>query len=190
MEIFIFFGPPGAGKGTQAKIFAKRHNLQHVSTGELLREEISKDSQLGREASQHINGGNLAPDNIAINLIKEIIKTHKDCPGFVFDGFPRTIVQAEALEEIVKENKQLIKAVICLEVNEQELIKRLLNRAKQENRPDDTENVIANRLDIYRRLTAPLLFHYQKQNKLINIDGQGDIIDIENRINKEIEKIK
>lgn len=190
MEIYIFFGPPGVGKGTQAKKFALKHEFKHISTGELLRQEMRADTELGRTAAQYINSGNLAPDNTVISIIDEQLRNFSDLPGFVFDGFPRTNAQAEALDQIVAREGKIIKAVFRLEAHEPELIQRLLKREKLEGRLDDTEETIKNRLDIYERLTKPVLDHYRAKGCLIEIDGEGTVEEIENRIEQAYTDLK
>lgn len=190
MEIYIFFGPPGVGKGTQAKKFAIKHEFKHISTGELLRQEMLADTELGRTAAQYINSGNLAPDNTVISIIDEQLKNLSELPGFVFDGFPRTHAQAEALDQIASREGKTIKAVFRLEANEPELIKRLLKREKLEGRLDDTEETIKNRLDIYERLTKPVLDHYRHQGCLVELDGEGTVEEIENRIEQAYLNLK
>lgn len=182
MDIYIFFGPPGAGKGTQAKKFAIEYGLQHISTGELLRQEVAQGTDLGQVAKGYIENGNLVPDELVINIVCEKIKTNSSQMGFVFDGFPRNDQQADALDKIAAGNNQKVKAAICLEVNERELVGRLLKRAHLEGRPDDTETTIQNRLRIYHDQTEPILNHYRQTGNLVEINGEGSIEEIEELI--------
>ena len=189
MEIFIFFGPPGAGKGTQAKKFALKYGFKHISTGELLRHEITEGTKLGQEAAEFINEGRLAPDDLVLAIIEDELKT-KNVPGYVFDGFPRTLKQAIALDKMLETDKQSVKAVIHLETREAELIDRLLKRAQTEGRTDDTEDTISNRFDIYHVSTMPILNYYKKQNKLIGVDGMGTVDEVEGLIGTVYDKLK
>ena len=182
MEIFIFFGPPGVGKGTQAKKFALKHGLKHISTGDLLRQEVAKNTELGRAVKQYIDQGSLVPDLMVIKIVEEQIKDGVDTPGFVFDGFPRTLEQAKALDEMITANRQKIRQVISLEVDEEETTKRLLFRAKLEGRSDDTKEAIQNRFNIYHALTEPILDYYHLQRKLETVDGTGTIEEVEVKI--------
>lgn len=189
MEIFIFFGPPGAGKGTQAKRFAAKHGFKHISTGELLRQEITAKTELGQEAEEFINEGRLAPDDLVIAIIEEQLKI-KDIPGLVFDGFPRNLKQALALDKMLMADNQKVKAVIHLETNEPELIGRLLKRAQTEGRSDDTEATIANRFDIYHVQTQPILNYYRDQKKSVGVNGMGGVEEVETLIDKVYQGLK
>lgn len=182
MEIFIFFGPPGVGKGTQAAKFAQKHGLKHISTGALLRQEIADKTELGRAVKQYIDQGHLVPDLMVIKVVEEQIKDGADTPGFVFDGFPRTIEQSETLDEMLIKNRQKIKQVISLEVDEEETTKRLLARAELEGRSDDTKEAIQNRFNIYHAMTEPILDYYHLQGKLETVDGSGSIEEVEAKI--------
>ncbi|MCX6798013.1 MAG: adenylate kinase [Candidatus Falkowbacteria bacterium] len=189
MEIFIFFGPPGAGKGTQAKKFALKYGFKHISTGELLRQEIIAGTDLGQTAKQFMADGNLVPDELVIAIIDEQLKEQAKWPGFVFDGFPRTHKQADSLDEIATQNGQTIKKVIYMEADESGLIERLLKREKIEGRLDDTEATIKNRFNIYHQQTEPVLDHYRRQGKFVAIDATGSVEEVEARIEAEYEKV-
>lgn len=174
----ILFGPPGAGKGTQAKKLADRHNLMHISTGDILRNEIAQSTPLGLKVKDIMDRGELVSDAILIEILRSVIEKHKDVNGFIFDGFPRTVPQAEALEDMMRQEGQKIAAVISLEVNEEELIKRLLNRALELGRSDDTEEVIKNRLSVYTNQTSVLKQFYTEKGLVHIVNGIGSIDDI------------
>ena len=176
-------GPPGAGKGTQAKILSKKYSLVHLSTGDILRREIDKKSSTGLEAQKYMNAGNLVPDNVLLAMMKSTLTELKD-QGVILDGFPRTIPQAEGLSNIFKSLNQKIDGIINIEVDKNILIARLIERAKNSGRADDTEEVIVNRQNVYLDLTAPLIEFYK--NDIINIDGDGSIDKVTERILKRI----
>lgn len=178
----IFIGPPGVGKGTQAKRICDHFGILHLSTGEILREEISQNSLVGHAAKQFIDKGELVPDNVLLDIMS-IRLNQNDCKnGYSLDGFPRTIPQAEGLELILQNLQRPINAVISLDANEKELIHRLVLRGKNSGRTDDTSDVIKQRLDVYRKQTAPLLKFYSRRNLLQSIDGVGKISEITQRI--------
>tara|TARA_B100000674_G_C37499829_1_gene759850 strand:+ start:96 stop:632 length:537 start_codon:yes stop_codon:yes gene_type:complete len=176
-------GPPGAGKGTQAKILSQEYNLVHLSTGDILRKEIDKKSSTGLEAQKYMNAGNLVPDDVLLAMMKSTLTELKD-KGVILDGFPRTIPQAEGLSNIFKSLNQKIDGIINIEVDKNILIARLIERAKNSGRADDTEEVIVNRQNVYLDLTAPLIEYYK--NDIINIDGDGSIDKVTERILKRI----
>ena len=176
-------GPPGAGKGTQAKILSQKYSLVHLSTGDILRKEIDKKSFTGLEAQKYMNAGNLVPDDVLLAMMKSTLTELKD-QGVILDGFPRTIPQAEGLSNIFKSLNQKIDGIINIEVDKNILIARLIERAKNSGRADDTEEVIVNRQNVYLDLTAPLIEFYK--NDIINIDGDGSIDKVTERILKRI----
>jgi len=183
MVNIILFGPPGSGKGTQAEKLIQKYRLVHISTGDLLRAEIANNSPLGQEAKSFIDNGKLVPDEVVIGMISAKLDSHPNAGGFIFDGFPRTIAQAEALDKLLAAKDYSITRVLSLEVSEPELIKRLLNRGKTSNRTDDQdERTIRSRLEEYRKKTMPVAEYYNKQNKLSNIEGEGSIEEIFNRL--------
>ena len=185
----IIFGAPGAGKGTQAEVLSKEYKLKHISTGELLREQISKKSPLGEKVKKYLTSGDLAPDNLIIEIIKDTISSKKN-NGFIFDGFPRTPKQAEAFDLMLKEKDQSIKTVFVLEVPETELISRLQKRAKDLGRSDDSSlETIKKRLRIYKEKTEELINYYQKQGKAISINGVGSVENVNENIKNEIDKL-
>ena len=175
----LIMGPPGAGKGTQAKILAKKYNLLHLSTGDILRHEINKKTSIGLEAQSYMNRGNLVPDNVLLTIVKNALTKLKDS-GVILDGFPRTVPQAEGLDKIFKNLDSKIDYILNIHVEPNILINRLIERAKNSGREDDTEEVIINRQKVYQDLTAPLIDFYK--DKIIQIDGDGPIEEVTNRI--------
>jgi adenylate kinase len=182
----ILFGPPGAGKGTQAKRLADVLNLQHLSTGDMLREEVKAESSLGREAKSIMEEGGLVSDEIVIGMIDKRVEDADGIDGFVFDGFPRTVEQARALDSLMADYDQQIDAVISIEVPEEELVKRLLKRAADENRTDDNEETIRARYQTYLEQTVPVADYYKEEGKLIAVDGLGDVDAIFERIKAKL----
>tara|TARA_B100000579_G_scaffold111736_1_gene89358 strand:- start:1228 stop:1779 length:552 start_codon:yes stop_codon:yes gene_type:complete len=179
----LIMGPPGAGKGTQAEILAKRFNLVHLSTGDILRKEIDKASEVGLKAQTYMNAGNLVPDEVLLEIMHSTLTELQDS-GVILDGFPRTIPQAIGLSKIFQSLNQAIDIIINIEVDKDVLIKRLVERAEKSGRPDDTEEVIVNRQNVYSDLTAPLIEFYQ--SNIIHIDGDGSINQVTERILKRI----
>ena len=175
----ILFGPPGSGKGTQSEKIVGRYGMIHLSTGNLLREEIAEKTPLGLEAQSFIDKGKLVPDEIVIGMISSALEHHKDAKGFLFDGFPRTVAQAKALDKLLDLKKTNIFRVLALEVSEEELIKRLLQRGETSGRSDDNSTeVIHKRLMVYNDETAPVADHYKKSKKFHLIKGEGSVEDI------------
>ena len=175
----ILFGPPGSGKGTQAEKLIEKYNLVHISTGDLLRKELAEESPLGLEAKTFMDAGRLVPDEVVIGMISKKIDENENAGGFIFDGFPRTIAQAEALDKLMDAKDFSITCVLSLQVSEQELVKRLLNRGKTSGRSDDQdEATIRSRFDEYKKKTAPVAEYFDRQNKLNEIEGEGTIDEI------------
>ena len=172
-------GPPGAGKGTQAKILAEKYNLLHLSTGDILRHEIDKKTAIGLEAQSYMNRGNLVPDNVLLTIVKNALTKLKDS-GVILDGFPRTVPQAEGLDKIFENLDSKIDYILNIHVEPNILINRLIERAKNSGREDDTEEVIINRQKVYQDLTEPLIDFYK--DEIIQIDGDGPIEEVTNRI--------
>lgn len=185
----ILFGPPGSGKGTQSDKLVEKYGLIHLSTGNLLREEIAHKTPLGIEAKKFMDKGQLVPDEVVIGMIDSSLEHHKGAKGFLFDGFPRTVAQAHALDKLLELKKTSIHSVLALEVNDEELIKRLLNRGKTSGRSDDTdEAVIRKRLAVYNNETAPVAEHYKKAKKFQAVKGQGTVDDIFSWLSEAIDK--
>ena len=176
----IIFGPPGAGKGTQASKVKELFRLNHISTGELIRREMLSNSSLGQEVKSFVASGKLIPDELAIQIIKTELINQKS--GFIFDGFPRTEKQAKSLDALLAEFKEEITLVISLKVSRPELIKRLLLRGRESGRIDDNQRTIEARLKIYSQETEPLLEYYRSKNKLAIIDGEGEMSAVFERI--------
>lgn len=175
----ILFGPPGSGKGTQSERLVEKYGLIHLSTGNLLREEIANRTPLGLEAKNFMDKGQLVPDEVVIGMVDSYFDKHKDARGFLFDGFPRTVAQAQALDKLLELKKTEIAAVLALEVSEGELVARLLNRGKTSGRSDDTnEEVIRKRFSVYSQETSPVSDHYKKVKKFQSIKGEGSVDDI------------
>ncbi|HEV8285389.1 MAG TPA: adenylate kinase [Chitinophagaceae bacterium] len=185
----ILFGPPGSGKGTQSEKLVEKYGLIHLSTGNLLREEITNRTPLGLEAKNFLDKGQLVPDEVVIAMIDTCLEHHQQVPGFLFDGFPRTIAQAQALDKLLSFKKTEIGLVLALEVTEEELVKRLLNRGKTSGRSDDTnETVIHKRFTVYKNETAPIAEHYKKLKKFQAIKGEGSIEEIFDSLCQAIDK--
>jgi len=186
----VLFGPPGAGKGTQAIYLAQTFNLIHLSTGDLLRQEIAAKTDLGRMADEIISKGELVPDSIVISMIEAKLNTPKTTVGFIFDGFPRTVPQAEALDELLRKHNSKVSAMLCLEVDKLELIGRLLKRGLTSGRCDDADAAtIENRINVYNEKTAPLINYYAKQEKYHKIQGIGEIEEIAARLKEAVVKL-
>jgi adenylate kinase len=185
----ILFGPPGSGKGTQSDKLVEKYGFVHLSTGNLLRQEISERTPLGLEAKNFMDKGQLVPDEVVIGMIDSCIARNLESEGFLFDGFPRTVAQAEALDKLLSFRKTTIDKVIALDVNEEELVKRLKKRGETSSRSDDTdETVIRNRFAVYKNETEPVADYYQKQGKLEVIAGVGTIDNIFDAICSRIKK--
>ncbi|WP_434981508.1 adenylate kinase [Daejeonia sp. YH14] len=188
----VLFGPPGSGKGTQAQNLIHKFNLKQISTGDLFRYNIKNETELGKLAKSYIDKGELVPDQVTIDMLTEEVKKPTEAAGFIFDGFPRTAAQTEALEKIVKEvlNDE-ISICLSLVVDDEILVKRLLKRGETSGRSDDAdENIIRNRIKEYYAKTAEVADLYKKQGKYVEVDGVGDINDISEKLYTEVEKVK
>jgi adenylate kinase len=186
----VLFGPPGAGKGTQAKLLAQTFNLEHVSTGELLRKEIAANTEIGIIAAQLIDKGEFAPDYIVIEMIKERLNSARSTVGFIFDGFPRNVNQAKKLDELLTENKSKVSVMLGLVVEKNQLVERLLKRGLESGRCDDmTAETIEHRIDIYDHVTAPIINYYEEQGKYHPISGMGTIKEIGEDLIAMVKKI-
>ena len=183
----VLFGPPGAGKGTQSHLLIAQYNLVHLSTGDMLRAEVASGSDLGNYAKQIMDEGKLVPDELVIQIISKKIDANSQANGFIFDGFPRTIPQAEALDAMLAGKDTCIKGMISMVVAEEELITRLVKRGEDSGRTDDNEETIRKRIVEYKEKTLPVAGFYQNQNRLYEIDGVGSVEDIFTRISKTID---
>lgn len=184
----ILFGPPGAGKGTQSNLLIEKYHLIHLSTGDILRSEIGAGTKLGLEAKKLMDQGILVPDEVVIGMISSKLDQNKNAKGFIFDGFPRTTGQAEALDKLLEEKGTSITLMLALEVGDEELTKRLLLRGKDSGRPDDlNEEVIRNRIGEYNKKTAPLKNYYSAQNKFHSVYGIGEIDQIFGTLSQKID---
>lgn len=186
----VLFGPPGAGKGTQAEKLLKKYDLVHLSTGDILRAELKAESPLGLEAKKFMEKGELVPDTVVIGMIELKIDSHSDAKGFIFDGFPRTTAQAGALDEMLAKKGTPITVMLALEVEKEELVKRLLLRGKDSGRADDQdESVIENRIRVYNSETSPVKDFYEGQGKYKGIQGMGSIDEIFERLCAAIDSL-
>ena len=179
----VIFGKPGSGKGTQADFLKDKYDLYHISTGDLFRKNILNKTDLGIEAKSFLDNGDLVPDIVTIKMLENEVLANKDANGFIFDGFPRTLNQAESLDIFLESINQRINATIALEVDEDELITRLLDRGKTTNRSDDQDiEKIKNRFNEYNNKTSILIDFYQKQSKFYSVNGHGSVDDITSRL--------
>ena len=179
----VIFGKPGSGKGTQANFLKEKYNLYHISTGDLFRKNISNQTKLGVEAKSYLDNGDLVPDSVTIKMLENEVLSNKEVNGYIFDGFPRTLNQAESLDDFLSSINLKINATIALDVNEDELITRLLDRGKTTNRSDDQDiEKIKNRFNEYNTKTSILINFYSKQDKFFSVDGKGSVNDITQRL--------
>jgi adenylate kinase len=185
----VLFGPPGSGKGTQSELIIDRYGLTHFSTGDMLRAELAAESELGLRAKSIMEKGELVSDEIIIGMIRNRIKSESQAKGFIFDGFPRTVAQAETLDKLLEELGMKIDVMLGLEVERQELIDRLLKRGQQQGRSDDNLATIENRIKVYGEQTTPVMDYYRTQGKYRGVNGLGCIDEIFNRLTGIIEKL-
>ena len=184
----ILFGPPGSGKGTQSEKIVNKFGLKHLSTGDLLRREIADKTPLGMEAKSFMDKGQLVPDEVVIGMIDSSLEKNPGAKGFLFDGFPRTVAQAEALDKLLALKKTSITKVLALEVSEEELVKRLLKRGETSGRSDDTnEEVIRKRFAVYQKETSAVADHYKALGKFESIKGEGTVDEIFESLTNAIE---
>lgn len=184
----ILFGPPGSGKGTQAAKLVEKYNLLHISTGDLFRYEMGNNTPLGQEAKSYIQKGELVPDSVTIGMLRNKVTSTPDVEGYIFDGFPRTVAQAEALDALMQEMETSISKLILLSVDDNEIVTRLLERGKTSGRSDDQdESTIRNRIKIFKNETSPVFDYYAEQEKAVQVEGIGSIADIFSRLCAEID---
>ena len=187
----ILFGPPGSGKGTQSEKLIAQYGLKHLSTGDLLRSEIANQTPLGLEAKKLMDTGQLVPDEVVIGMISSSLDANPQAKGFLFDGFPRTKAQSQALDSLLQQRGEEINVVLALEVTEEELVKRLLNRGLTSGRSDDTnEEVIRARIGEYNKKTSAVADYYRTFDKVVGIKGEGSVEEIFRALSGEIEKRK
>lgn len=195
MKNIVLFGAPGAGKGTQATLLAEKYNLLHLSTGDMLRAEVASESEIGKRVQAIMNRGDLVGDDIVVQLIARAIEKNKACqtpgnePSIIYDGFPRTVQQAQTLEFLFRKMNQKLDCVISIDVPQEELVKRIHERALISNRSDDTEEVIRHRLVEYEDKTRPVLDYYKVSGRLVSIDGSGEISETNSRLCKVMDHI-
>lgn len=189
MVNFLIFGPPGSGKGTQSVRLAEKFNLVHLSTGDMLRAEIAAGTDLGKKMSSIMSKGELVPDEVVIEMIAAKIDKTKGSAGFLFDGFPRTVAQTVALEKMLNDRKMKIDCMLVLDVDHDELVKRLILRADQSGRPDDKDPaVIENRIDVYKSKTEPIINYCRTKGLYVPVNGVGSIDDIFVRLSDQMKK--
>ena len=185
----VIFGAPGSGKGTQSEMIISKYGLHHISTGDILRREIKKQTELGTIADEYIKTGQLIPDELIIQILADVLDANHEAKGFIFDGFPRTIAQGEALDQLLREKETSIIAVLNLAVDEKELINRLIKRGEESGRADDNLEIIQNRLEVYRNQTEPLKEYYKKKGKLFQIKGNNVIEDVFEQIVNVLDRL-
>jgi adenylate kinase len=185
----ILMGPPGAGKGTQAKVIAKHYGIPAISTGDIFRANVAGKTELGLEAQRYMDAGEYVPDEITNAMVRDRL-AERDCePGFLLDGYPRTLAQVEELDAMLREQGCALEAAVALTADLEELVARLLQRAQVEGRADDTEEVIRRRQEVYDEQTAPLIAVYRERGLLVDVDGMGEIDQVTERILAELEKV-
>ena len=185
----VLFGAPGCGKGTQAAKLVEKYNVNHISTGAVIRSEINAQTELGKSMEAYISRGELAPDQLVIDIVTDYIDRHRDANGNIFDGFPRTTAQAEIFDTMLEEMGSKVDVMVYMDVPEEELVKRILLRGKDSGRADDaSEDVIRNRIDIYREQTAIVAHHYAAQDKYAKIDGLGTFDEVFHRLTEVIDE--
>lgn len=188
MNYLVLFGPPGAGKGTQSDNIINKYGFAHISTGDVLRAEMKNGTELGKTAKGYIEAGKLVPDDLIVDMLAKSMDEQKDAKGIIFDGFPRTVAQAKALKQMLAKRGTDVTEMINLQVDDEELIARLVNRGKTSGRTDDNLETIKKRLDTYNNETAPVIDFYEQDGKLCNVKGTGSVEEIFERICQIIDK--
>jgi adenylate kinase len=183
----VLFGPPGSGKGTQSANIIEKYNLIHISTGDILRSEVGNETPLGLEAKKFMDQGMLVPDEVVIGMISSKLDEHTEAKGFIFDGFPRTVAQADALDKLLDFKNNPINLVLSLQVSEDELKSRLVSRGESSGRSDDNEEVITKRIKEYHAKTSPVADYYKDRDKLVEVAGEGSVDSIFNSLCAEID---
>ena len=184
----ILFGPPGSGKGTQAARLVEKYQLLHISTGDLFRYEIGNNTPLGLEAKSYMNKGELVPDSVTIGMLRNKVEANPEVQGYIFDGFPRTVAQAEALDALLQEMNTSVSKLILLDVGDDEIVKRLLERGKTSGRADDqNEETIRKRIAVFQQETSPVFDYYAEVEKSVKVEGVGSIEDISERLFTELD---
>ncbi len=186
----VIFGAPGSGKGTQSELIIKEYQLDHISTGDVLRAEMKNETELGKVAKEYIEKGQLVPDELIVNMLAKVLDSKENSKGVIFDGFPRTIPQAKALKVMLNERGQDVTIMLDLQVDEAELINRLLERGKISGRSDDNLETIKSRLEVYHNQTAPLVDFYIAEGKHVAIQGMGSVEEIFGRIKNAVDAVK
>jgi adenylate kinase len=187
----ILFGPPGSGKGTQAAKLVEKYELVHISTGDLFRYEMGNDTPLGKEAKSYIEKGGLVPDSVTIGMLKNKVGANPGAKGFIFDGFPRTVAQAEALDNLLDEMGTAVSGLIALDVSDEEITQRIMLRGQTSGRTDDNdEKIVRNRIEVYKNETTPVFDYYAQQDKSLKINGIGSIEEIFDRLCSAIEDLR
>ena len=190
MKNIVLFGPPGAGKGTQAEVLKQKYQLKHISTGDVFRYNIKNATELGRLAKSFIDKGHLVPDEVTIQMLNDEVEKNPQAKGFIFDGFPRTEAQADALKQLLESNETDVAGMIALEVDDEVLVQRLLERGKTSGRVDDAnEDVIRQRIAVYYKETAILKDYYEKTGKYYGVDGVGSVAQITERLSTVIDSL-
>lgn len=185
----VLFGAPGAGKGTQSQKLIEKYNLLHLSTGDIFRKHLSEGTELGKQARQYMDAGKLVPDAVVINMVRDQIESNQEVDGFIFDGFPRTVPQARALDEMLQELGLDISCMVALDVPEEELKRRIAERGKVSGRSDDQDpEKINTRIQVYREETLPVAEYYKKQGKFVGVHGVGSIDEIFDAICSKVEE--
>ncbi|MEL6357538.1 MAG: adenylate kinase [Bacteroidota bacterium] len=188
MYNLILFGPPGSGKGTQAKKLQEKFGLRQISTGDLFRQEIGNKTPLGVEAQNYMDKGELVPDSVTVGMLRNKVEANPDVPGYIFDGFPRTVAQAEALDEFLNAKGDRVDRLILLDVPDDEIVSRLLERGKTSGRPDDqNESIIRNRIEVFTEQTRPVYDYYANKKLSMKVEGVGTIEQIADRLADIIE---